>query len=321
MVDIYSLGGLLYFLLTGRAPFNGADIVTVLQQVIGTAPLSPRSLNPRVPAELEAVCLKCLHKDPQQRYPSAAAVAAALGNVASTDASRVQTGNAPVPAPTMDWKYAPLHEGGPTRHRRRLWLAGVALLVLAGLGTLLWNWPALHSGPASSRSSEQPPKLVEPESMRRDFGLQVKLIGGVPGDDGVLHLVERDRLKVSVKPDRDAYVGIWSVDANGPIVQLFPNKNEPDPLIKAGQEKILPNRGEGAMAFPTVGPGVDRIWVAAVTEPWEPTMDRPEGDFQRFLTEAGRKQFMKVRGVRTMGMAEELIRFHVAVRKPSDARK
>ncbi|HYH64096.1 MAG TPA: serine/threonine-protein kinase [Urbifossiella sp.] len=76
--DVYSLGAILYECLTGRPPFRGAVPADTLQQVLTTAPAPVRSLNPAVPAELEAVCLKCLEKDPARRYDSADAVADAL---------------------------------------------------------------------------------------------------------------------------------------------------------------------------------------------------------------------------------------------------
>jgi serine/threonine protein kinase len=66
--DIYGLGGILYFVLTARAPFQGVSLEAILQQVLNTEPISPRLLNPAVPRDLETICLKCLQKEPQNRY-------------------------------------------------------------------------------------------------------------------------------------------------------------------------------------------------------------------------------------------------------------
>ncbi len=77
--DVYSLGATLYHLLTGRPPFMAAGTLETLRQVLYDDVVPPRQLNPAIDRDLETICLKCLEKDPRQRYATAAELEEELG--------------------------------------------------------------------------------------------------------------------------------------------------------------------------------------------------------------------------------------------------
>jgi serine/threonine protein kinase/Tfp pilus assembly protein PilF len=124
--DLWALGAILYALLTGRPPFRAETGLDTIQQVRCEDPVPPSRLQPRVARDLETICLKCLRKDPQRRYASAAALA--------DDLHRFREGEPILARPVPGWERALKWA------RRRPALASLValsvLLLLAGVGYL-----------------------------------------------------------------------------------------------------------------------------------------------------------------------------------------
>jgi len=81
--DIYALGVVMYYLLTGRAPFSGENPMRLLLAHVQQTPPPPSELVPDVPADLEAIVLRCLEKDPARRFPDTESLRSALEDCAS----------------------------------------------------------------------------------------------------------------------------------------------------------------------------------------------------------------------------------------------
>ncbi|HEY2154057.1 MAG TPA: serine/threonine-protein kinase [Isosphaeraceae bacterium] len=143
--DVYGLGAILYHCLTGRPPFQAASAFDTIRLVLESDPVMPRALNPRVDPDLEMVALKCLQKEPGQRYKSAAALADDLDAFLAGE---------PVSARSVSLRslaqrvFAETHHAPVLENWGLLWmLHSLALLVFFGLTNwLLWRgvsarWP------------------------------------------------------------------------------------------------------------------------------------------------------------------------------------
>ena len=116
--DLFSLGSIGYFLLTGRPPFVAANPELTMKQVIEDEPVAPHRLNPSVPRDLETIVLKCLEKSPERRYPGAQEL--------SEDLLRYLEGKPIVARPASPWRKT---ARWLRRRRRRVSLVGLAVFL------------------------------------------------------------------------------------------------------------------------------------------------------------------------------------------------
>ncbi len=129
-VDIYALGAILFEMLTGRPPFVGESWESTLAAVIREEPIPPRNLQPKCPRDLETICLKCLEKEPRQRYSSSLELA--------DDLHRFLAGE-PVLARRAGW----VEQAAKWARRRpavAALSAGIVLVSLLGLTGVVVSW-------------------------------------------------------------------------------------------------------------------------------------------------------------------------------------
>jgi serine/threonine protein kinase len=127
-VDVYALGAILYECLTGRPPFRGDTPLDTILQVLEQSPTPPRTINPQVDRDLELICLKCLHKDPHERYGSADAVANELEHWLAGEPLAVRAPS----LPTLLRTWLRQHFGSAG------WMIGVGLAIGVLSGLVCW---------------------------------------------------------------------------------------------------------------------------------------------------------------------------------------
>jgi predicted Ser/Thr protein kinase len=154
--DLYAIGAVLYEMLAGRPPIDGQNIFAVLAAIRQSAPPPPSSLNPAVPRRLDAICLRCLAKEPEGRYGSGTALKAALEQEAP---------ETPAPLPPLPAISPTPVPQGPVRihrHGRRRRASGIkpllALLALAAVpvAAILAGWPGGQPVPGPPATPESP---------------------------------------------------------------------------------------------------------------------------------------------------------------------
>jgi eukaryotic-like serine/threonine-protein kinase len=180
--DIYSLGAILYELLVGRPPFKAGNPIDTIRLVIEQEPVPPRQLEPRVPHDLETICLKCLEKDPARRFARAADLADDLHRFVIGDPIQAR----PTPAWERAWKWG---------KRRKLVVALIGLSALLVLGAVLgvvWHNVSLRGKLDLALTRERRARQREQDALEEHRLSLVRQEGGKLFDSARVAAAARD---------------------------------------------------------------------------------------------------------------------------------
>jgi predicted Ser/Thr protein kinase len=320
--DLFALGAVLYELLTGRPPYLGETRQDLLSQACTGDVVPPRERNPKIPAAVNTVCMRCLAKAPGDRFASAADLAEAVRGCRR-----------------RGWRGLDLaFRLGRYRFRLAIGAAAVLLLLLTPLAVRVGRSPRQPEEVVALKleQREEPPGRPEPAPtggvgghedrrpapaamrpmtlaqkttgarhpvngslLRQDFALRVTPVHGTLSADGKLVLKQGEALALTVESERAAYLGVWFVRPDGTAVQLLPNDREADAQVAAKRPRTVPQQGDGTAGVSetvTAGApstGLEYVQVRAATRSLDaPKPAAPAGPrhpFPLFTTPEDRK--------------------------------
>ncbi len=210
--DVYAVGAILYECLTGRPPFRAATPLETIHQVLKDDPVPPSRFSPKLPRDVETVCLKCLSKDPRKRYPTAGAVA--------DDLNRYLTGEPIVARPVS------LLEKYVRSVRRRPALNALILLTFISVGV------AIGTLTGSVKSLRRKQAQLEKEKAAADAARQLaharlekaieavdKMMARVNGERWVANPALQDERRQVLEDAVAFFSGFTGEDSADPLVR------------------------------------------------------------------------------------------------------
>jgi hypothetical protein len=216
--DVYSLGAVLNCLLTGRPPFQSANPVDTLLQVLEQEAVGPRSLTAGIPLDVETICLKCLHKEPEKRYGSAQALA--------DDLSRYLKGEPILARPTgraeRTWRWC----------RRNPLVAGlmatVSLVLMIGMAV---SW--YFANQSSNRADNLGKKQGELIKKQGELEAETKR-ANQKADEATANLKLADRRLYAA--DMSLAQLNWEANRVGPIIDLLERHRRPPDAVPGSED-------------------------------------------------------------------------------------
>jgi hypothetical protein len=273
--DVHALGAILYELLTGRPPFLGESVQATLEQVRNRPAAPPRLLRPDLPPEVEGIVLRCLAKEPGQRYASAAALANDLCRV-------LELGPQPLHPPALP----PRRRWG--RRAVAVALAALAVGLLVGLAVVCWPRRGGYEPPVPKglqgglhvgvgEKLREAGALAEAAPLKGVLDVRVWEKGNPVRrglrlhQEGALPLRPGDLMRVEVEMNRPAYLYVVWLGADGTVAPLYPWRQlrwDDLPAPQKQQRLYLPEDVEKDAAPLAAGPsGVETLVLLARDAP------------------------------------------------------
>jgi serine/threonine-protein kinase len=283
--DVFGLGAVLYELLTGKAPHAGKDRQAILQAAKGEV-TPPQQVNPRLPRSVEGLCLRCVARDPADRFASAADVASAIR-----------------------------HLQGRTRRTLIVALA-VALVPVAALGLFFasrgFQGPVPTTQPAAPLTAEEEQHPAG-RPLLRQFALKVEPVGAIFDPQTRAYVLKVGQvIKFKVETGIDCDVILCDL-TDTKVIQLFPNDHDVDTRFHAGQPRLLPEKKQGVEA--RAPSDLEHVYVLAATNPQRLQRGDVRGGFEVFEKEDLKDWLTDLRelGAADSGdkIAEVVLRFRV----------
>ena len=264
--DIYSLGAILYEMLVGRPPFKAGNPIDTIRQVIEQEPVPPRQLEPRVPHDLETICLRCLEKDPTRRFASAADLADDLRRFVDGDPILAR----PTPAWERAWKWG---------KRRPAVVALLAVSTLAILGMVLfivWHNVSLRGKLDVALAEERRARQREHDAREEQRLSLVQQEGQRLFDSGRVAVAAGDWSSASLQLEK-ALVTIGSgarVEDLKESVQALLQRVKQELRVEADRARRRPasKNSSTAATKPSSSAHCTRAWISRPT--WTPRVQR-----------------------------------------------